>query len=222
MLNRVSRETTPSPTPGYAISPSKRSRGAEASVHLAIGIYVNFLSTSEIPDIHLQQDDAPEQDEEFSSSVMVLRNNPPRINYTIPNSSPDAAQATDSSYIPSSPLSDTPVSKPNEDSCMNYFVGPGIIEWNMEDCLSRWIIGEIDISGKCYEYRMAIIKKCRALSHVFVFQEENPFDLDGYFDDELWGTLFIEFRKLYPYTSISDNIIQMFANTVKVEFLDYM
>ncbi|RUS35318.1 hypothetical protein BC938DRAFT_472568 [Jimgerdemannia flammicorona] len=76
---------------------------------------------------------------------------------------------------------------------------------------------------------MAIIKKCETiqayltaleelvLSHVFVFQEENPYDLDGYFDDELWGTLFIEFRKMYPYIFISDDIIQMFANTIKVD-----
>ncbi|RUS35336.1 hypothetical protein BC938DRAFT_472001 [Jimgerdemannia flammicorona] len=39
----------------------------------------------------------------------------------------------------------------------------------------------------------------RALSYVFIFQKENPYDLDRYFDDELW-----------------DDIIQIFANTIKV------
>ncbi|RUO95349.1 hypothetical protein BC936DRAFT_144321, partial [Jimgerdemannia flammicorona] len=193
--------------------------------------YQEHDDSSDYPVIHGQDNEG--------YPAMVLRKRPSRVDYTIPDS-PDAA-VTDSSYIPSSPHSDATISKANNESCMDYFIGPGIIEWNLDDCLSRhvcfilssifqkqWMIGKNDISSKCCEYRMAIIKKCEtmhahltaleelALSHVFIFQEENPYDLDGYFDDELWGTLFVEFRNLYPYIAISDDIVQMFANTVKV------
>ena len=59
----------------------------------------------------------------------------------------------------------------------------------------------------------------RALSHVFVFQEENTFGICEYFEDKLWGELFAEFRRLYPYTSIPNKISDLFVNIVKVVYL---
>ncbi|RUS30842.1 hypothetical protein BC938DRAFT_478893 [Jimgerdemannia flammicorona] len=170
-----------------------------------------------------------DDESECSSSVMVLRRKA-TINYTILNNSPSAATMTDSSYIPSSPNSDISEEfiKTNENSSINYFVGPGEIEWSLDDCPSRWIIDEVDISSICHEYRTAIIRKCKsmqvhlaaleelALSHIFVFQEENMHDLYGYFDDNLWRNLFIEFRNLYPYASISDDVLHIFTNIVKI------
>ncbi|RUS35319.1 hypothetical protein BC938DRAFT_472569 [Jimgerdemannia flammicorona] len=119
-------------------SPSKCSRGAEdTGIH-----YQEYDDISDYPVI-------PRQDNKDSPAI-VLRKRPLRVDYMIPDS-PNTV-VTDSSYILSSPYSDATVSKASNDSCMDYFIGPGIIEWNLDDYLSRWMIGKNDISSKCREY----------------------------------------------------------------------
>jgi hypothetical protein len=111
---------------------------------------------------------------------------------------------------------------------LNYFTGPGVPEWQLDEGSTRWIVSNTDISEICCEYRAVLIKKCEsmevtlsateelALSHVFVFQEENPFGICEYFEDKLWGELFAEFRWLYPYASIPNKISDLFVNIVKI------
>ncbi|CAG8672399.1 11751_t:CDS:2 [Gigaspora margarita] len=71
--------------------------------------------------------------------------------------------------------------------------------------ISLWIVNNIDISEKCVKYHRLVIEKCKAmtitlnaieelaLSHIFVFEEENLQGLWDYFDDKLWKEIFTEF-----------------------------
>ncbi|CAG8726777.1 3151_t:CDS:10, partial [Funneliformis caledonium] len=138
---------------------------------------------------------------------------------------------TTSLYAPSSPPS--PVDEEyimvkDRSYCLDYLTGPGVPEWQLDEGSTRWIVNNTDITEVCREYRTILIKKCEsmevtlsateelALSHVFVFQEENPFGLCEYFEDKLWEELFSEFHRLYPYPSIPNKISDLFVNIVKI------
>ncbi|CAB4426885.1 unnamed protein product [Rhizophagus irregularis] len=92
---------------------------------------------------------------------------------------------------------------------MDYLTGPGVPEWHLNENSIQWIVDDINITKICHEYHAVVIKKCKLmkvtlsateeliLSHIFVFQEQSPFRLCEYFDDELWAELFVKFCRLY-------------------------
>ncbi|CAG8674827.1 4272_t:CDS:10 [Cetraspora pellucida] len=93
--------------------------------------------------------------------------------------------------------------------CSVYFYNPTMTITELTEDATRWIINEVDISVICAEYRASIIEKCKtrailnsdeelALSHVFLFQEENLQGLREFFDDGLWQFVKIASRQQDP------------------------
>ncbi|KAG9293426.1 hypothetical protein G9A89_009150 [Geosiphon pyriformis] len=153
-----------------------------------------------------------------------------KIRTSIGTETPNSSSAN-SSYVLPSPSSfdslEVLIDKSNK-YYLNYFTGPGITDWVLKKASIRWIVCDVDISEICLEYRATTIQKCEcestmvtlsaneelALSHVFVFQEDN-YEFQEYFDDEVWESLFIEFRNLYPYEPISNEVCELFVKVVK-------
>ncbi|CAG8834481.1 19900_t:CDS:2, partial [Gigaspora margarita] len=134
-------------------------------------------------------------------------------------------------YVPSSPsstISEECTIAGKRTYLLSYFTGPGVPEWNLNEDSVRWIVNDVDISEICLEYREEVVKKCEpmtvtldafeelALSHVFIFHEESPYGLCEYFDSELWEDLFVEFQKTYPYSSIPDNIYDLYTSIIRI------
>ncbi|RUP48615.1 LOW QUALITY PROTEIN: hypothetical protein BC936DRAFT_144299 [Jimgerdemannia flammicorona] len=139
--------------------------------------------------------------------------------------------STDSTYAPPSSVNslssdDSPLAK--KSFYIDYFVGPGELVWELKQDSVRWIVGEVDISVICMEFRSAAIQKCElvgfdvsadeelALSYIFLFQEENPEGLREQFDDELWSGLFAEIRTQYPYLTIPDGVFEICERVARV------
>ncbi|RUS29057.1 hypothetical protein BC938DRAFT_481112 [Jimgerdemannia flammicorona] len=137
----------------------------------------------------------------------------------------------DSTYAPPSSVNslssdDSPLAK--KSFYIDYFVGPGELVWELKQDSVRWIVGEVDISVICMEFRSAAIQKCElvgfdvsadeelALSYIFLFQEENPEGLREQFDDELWSGLFAEIRTQYPYLTIPDGVFEICERVARV------
>ncbi|RHZ56134.1 hypothetical protein Glove_406g14 [Diversispora epigaea] len=110
---------------------------------------------------------------------------------------------------------------------LDYFTGPGEIDWELKEDSTVWVIGEVDISKICMEYRTCVIQKCKskkilstdeelALNHIFLFQEENPQELHEYFDDESWQCVFSEIRTQYPYIDVPENVFDLCGTIVKI------
>ncbi|CAG8836929.1 20447_t:CDS:2, partial [Cetraspora pellucida] len=55
-----------------------------------------------------------------------------------------------------------------------------------------------------------------ALSHVFLFQEENLQGLREFFDDELWQCIFLEIRTQYSYIDIPECVFDLCGTVVKI------
>ncbi|CAG8702277.1 12387_t:CDS:2, partial [Dentiscutata erythropus] len=110
---------------------------------------------------------------------------------------------------------------------LDYFIGPGEIDWELKEDSTMWVIGEVDISKICVEFRTSVIQKCKskeilstdeelALNHIFLFQEENPQGLYEYFDDESWKCVFSEIRTQYPYISVPEHVLDLCGTNVKI------
>ena len=104
--------------------------------------------------------------------------------------------ATDSSYIPSSRNSMVSEDYMRKAYYMEYFVGPGVINWMLKEdsmrviyhsicvllllllfCLTissfkQWVENNIDISTICQEYRAMVIKKCESKTITITANEE--------------------------------------------------
>ncbi|CAJ0647961.1 11364_t:CDS:2 [Entrophospora sp. SA101] len=136
--------------------------------------------------------------------------------------------ATDSSYIPSSRNSMVSEDYMRKAYYMEYFVRPGVINWMLKEDSMRWVENNIDISTICQEYRAMVIKKCESktititaneelvLSHIFLFQEENPEGLQEYFDDELWSSVFVKIREQYSSKPIPETVYEIFTKVIKL------
>ncbi|CAG8498783.1 13787_t:CDS:2 [Acaulospora morrowiae] len=74
---------------------------------------------------------------------------------------------------------------------LDYFIGPGEIDWELKE----------DSTVKCKSKEILSTDEELALNHIFLFQEENPQGLYEYFDDESWKCVFSEIRTQYPYIS---------------------
>ncbi|CAG8563236.1 3262_t:CDS:2, partial [Cetraspora pellucida] len=127
-----------------------------------------------------------------------------------------SSASMNASYVPyfDSPTSENSI-KTKKPYYIDYFIG-----------LGNWIINEVDISIICAEYQASIVKKCKArarlnsneelaLSHVFLFQEENLQGLREFFDDELWQCIFLEIRTQYSYVNISERVFDLCGTVVK-------
>ncbi|KAF0472439.1 hypothetical protein F8M41_025011 [Gigaspora margarita] len=114
-----------------------------------------------------------------------------------------SSASTDTSHVPcfDSPNSENSI-KTKKPYYIDYLIGLGNVEWELMEDITR---ASVDISIICAEYRASIIEKCKArtilnsdeelaLSHVFLFQEENLQGLREFFDDELWQCIFSEIR----------------------------
>ncbi|CAI2190111.1 20561_t:CDS:10 [Funneliformis geosporum] len=138
---------------------------------------------------------------------------------------------TESSYTPSfdSPVSEDfiKVKARKKSYYVNYFVGPGEIEWNLEEDSIRWIVNQVDISVICMEYRDSVIQKCYsmeilnadeelALNHIFLLQEENQQGLREHFDDELWQNIFSEIYAQYPYVAVPEGVFNLCGSVLKI------
>ncbi|CAG8464075.1 13919_t:CDS:10 [Gigaspora rosea] len=136
------------------------------------------------------------------------------------------SESSDQTYNPSSDSEYSIKTKAKGSYYLDYFIGPGEIDWELKEDSIMWVIGE-DISKICMKYRDNVIQKCiskeilsineeLALNYIFLFQEENPQGLYEYFDDELWKCAFSEIRTQYPYINIPENVFDLCGNVVKV------
>ncbi|CAG8634169.1 8224_t:CDS:10 [Ambispora leptoticha] len=163
-----------------------------------------------------------------SPTVMMLRRRE-EINHAIPDETPTTS-STGSLYVPSSAdsvSSDESVQK-GKRYYLDYFVGPGLVSWDLKESSARWFVKGADISEKCLMYRNAVIDSCKtkstiltsseelALSHIFLFHEDDPNGLREYFDLELWESLFAEFRTLYAHEAIPSSVLEIFTNISKI------
>ncbi|CAG8656398.1 3598_t:CDS:10, partial [Ambispora gerdemannii] len=132
---------------------------------------------------------------------------------------------SDQTYNPSSDSEGS--TKAKRSFYLDYFIGPGEIDWELKEDSTVWVIGEVDISKICMEYRTSVIQKCKskkilstdeelALSHIFLFQEENPQELHEYFDDESWQCVFSEIRTQYPYIDVPERVFDLCGTIVKI------
>ncbi|KAF0519067.1 hypothetical protein F8M41_016695 [Gigaspora margarita] len=167
----------------------------------------------------------PSQDE------LIQENSENQVPFRFDREISPSISTMDSSYLPSSSSSTVDeefikTDTPNDLTC--YFTGLGDTQWHLNENSIRWIVNNIDISEKCVEYRRLVIEKCKAmtvtlnaieelaLSHIFVFEEENPQGLWDFFDNKLWKEIFTEFRKLFPYEPIPDKIFNLATNIIKI------
>lgn len=138
---------------------------------------------------------------------------------------------TESSYTPSfdSPVSEDSIKVKSRKKSyyVDYFVGPGEIEWDLEEDSIRWIVSQVDISVICMEYRDSIIQKCNsmeilsvdeelALNHIFLLQEENQQGFREHFDDELWHNTFSEIYAQYPYVAVPECVFNLCGSVLKI------
>ncbi|CAJ0764209.1 8843_t:CDS:10, partial [Entrophospora sp. SA101] len=163
--------------------------------------------------------------DEDSSSPMIMML---RKRNTICYKEEQFLSATDSSYIPSSRNSMVSEDYMRKAYYMEYFVRPGVINWMLKEDSMRWVENNIDISTICQEYRAMVIKKCESktititaneelvLSHIFLFQEENPEGLQEYFDDELWSSVFVKIREQYSSKPIPETVYEIFTKVIKL------
>lgn len=153
-----------------------------------------------------------------------------QTNYILPEDSPSGA-STASLYAVSSSSGDSDsdeVVESGKKYYLEYFVGPGENEWHLDENSTQWVVSKVDISEICLQYRAEAIASCEsaavvlsasqelALSHVFVFREEDPHGIREYFDDELWEDIFAEIQSLYPYPPIPERDYKMFSSVVKI------
>ncbi|CAG8711300.1 18245_t:CDS:2 [Racocetra fulgida] len=91
----------------------------------------------------------------------------------IENETPSRSPQTDLSYIPhSSPPSSSSFEMSNKGKpyMLNYFTGPGIIEWDLSESSDKasicipWVLRDVDISSICLNYRKNVIEKCESLT----------------------------------------------------------
>ncbi|CAG8605781.1 637_t:CDS:2, partial [Cetraspora pellucida] len=90
---------------------------------------------------------------------------------------------------------------------LDYFIGPGEIDWELKE----------DSTVKCKSKEILSTDEELALNHIFLFQEENPQGLYEYFDDESWKCVFSEIRTQYPYISVPEHVLDLCGTIVKVE-----
>ncbi|CAG8755979.1 1288_t:CDS:2, partial [Gigaspora rosea] len=116
-------------------------------------------------------------DDDFDNKQEIKRTKfttPPQPLYKIynlrpPTEAPDienlifSSASTNISYVPcfDSPASEISI-KTKKPYYIDYLVGLGIVEWELTEVVTRWIVKGVDISIICAEYRASIIKKCEA------------------------------------------------------------